>query len=114
MPCANTCSLAPSELPYERVGIETIAHLQENGRVTVMFTAFQGPPRICRLFGRGEVFFYYSNTSTPSLSSMSLSGTVFEFDTPEYNALISADKRQPGSRAVIMVDVYKVSTVRYL
>jgi hypothetical protein len=36
-------------------GIETIAHLRENGRITVMFTAFEGPPRIVRLAGRGEV-----------------------------------------------------------
>ena len=35
-------------------GIETIAHLRENGRITVMFCAFEGPPRIVRLFGRGE------------------------------------------------------------
>src|SRR5215204_1459185 len=36
-------------------GAETIAHLRENGRVVVMFCAFQGPPRILRLHGRGEV-----------------------------------------------------------
>src|SRR3954452_1927092 len=35
-------------------GAETIAHLRENGRVCVMFCAFQGPPRILRLHGRGE------------------------------------------------------------
>lgn len=32
---------------------ETIAHLRENGRITVMFWAFDGPPRIVRLFGVG-------------------------------------------------------------
>jgi hypothetical protein len=36
-------------------GAETIAHLRENGRVVVMLCAFQGPPRILRLHGRGEV-----------------------------------------------------------
>ena len=36
-------------------GAETIAHIRENGRVVVMFCAFQGPPRILRLHGRGEV-----------------------------------------------------------
>ncbi len=36
-------------------GAETIAHLRENGRIVVMFCAFQGPPRILRLHGRGEV-----------------------------------------------------------
>jgi hypothetical protein len=36
-------------------GAETIAHLLDNGRICVMFCAFDGPPRIVRLHGRGEV-----------------------------------------------------------
>jgi Pyridoxamine 5'-phosphate oxidase len=35
-------------------GIETVAHVRENGRLTLMFCAFQGPPRILRLRGRAE------------------------------------------------------------
>ena len=35
-------------------GIETVAHLRENGRIVVMFCAFEGPPKILRLHGRGE------------------------------------------------------------
>ena len=35
-------------------GIETVAHLRENGRIVVMLCAFEGPPRIVRLHGRGE------------------------------------------------------------
>ncbi|MGH7803653.1 MAG: pyridoxamine 5'-phosphate oxidase family protein [Candidatus Binatia bacterium] len=35
-------------------GIETIAHLRENGRITFLFCAFEGPPRLVRLYGRGE------------------------------------------------------------
>jgi Pyridoxamine 5'-phosphate oxidase len=35
-------------------GVETIAHLQENGRIVLMFCAFQGPPKIVRLYGRGS------------------------------------------------------------
>jgi hypothetical protein len=35
-------------------GVETIAHLRENGRIVVMFCAFDGPPRIVRLHGRGR------------------------------------------------------------
>lgn len=35
-------------------GIETIAHLHENGRIVVMFCAFAGPPRIVRLHGKGR------------------------------------------------------------
>jgi predicted pyridoxine 5'-phosphate oxidase superfamily flavin-nucleotide-binding protein len=36
-------------------GTETIAHLRENGRIIVMLCAFEGPPRILRLHGRGRV-----------------------------------------------------------
>jgi len=41
------------------VGVETIAHLRENKRITVMFTAFDKPPRIARLFGTGESRFWH-------------------------------------------------------
>jgi hypothetical protein len=36
-------------------GAETVAHLRENGRIVVMLCAFEGPPRIVRLHGSGEV-----------------------------------------------------------
>jgi predicted pyridoxine 5'-phosphate oxidase superfamily flavin-nucleotide-binding protein len=36
-------------------GAETVAHLRQNGRIVVMLCAFEGPPRILRLHGRGEV-----------------------------------------------------------
>jgi hypothetical protein len=36
-------------------GVETIAHLQENARIVIMFCAFAGPPRIVRLHGMGRV-----------------------------------------------------------
>ncbi len=38
-------------------GVETIAHLRENGRITLMFCAFSGPPKILRLQGRGQAVF---------------------------------------------------------
>jgi hypothetical protein len=34
-------------------GIETVAHLRENGRIVLMFCAFEGPPKIVRLHGHG-------------------------------------------------------------
>ena len=34
-------------------GAETIAHVRENGRIVIMLCAFEGPPRIVRLHGRG-------------------------------------------------------------
>jgi len=36
-------------------GVETIAHLRENGRIVLMFCAFEGPPRIVRIHGCGCV-----------------------------------------------------------
>jgi hypothetical protein len=36
-------------------GVETIAHLRDNGRITFLFCAFEGPPKIVRLYGRGTV-----------------------------------------------------------
>jgi len=69
--------------------VETIAHLREryNGRITLLFVAFEGPPKLARLFGKG---------------------TVYEYGTPEYERLLPV--RRPGSRAVIMIDVHKVGT----
>jgi hypothetical protein len=36
-------------------GAETAAHLKADGRLTIMFCAFDGPPTIMRLYGRGEI-----------------------------------------------------------
>lgn len=41
-------------LDFVGSGAETMAHLRENGRICLMFCAFDGPPRIVRLHGRGE------------------------------------------------------------
>lgn len=38
-------------------GVETVAHLRDNGRIVVMFCAFTGPPRIVRLHGHGHAVF---------------------------------------------------------
>ena len=40
-------------LDYFGSGAETIAHLRQNGRITLMFCAFTGPPKIVRLHGTG-------------------------------------------------------------
>src|SRR3954449_13611318 len=50
--------MGPREVAYLDLvgsGAETAAHLQENGRIVIMLCAFDGPPRILRLHGRGEV-----------------------------------------------------------
>jgi hypothetical protein len=44
-------------LDYSGSGAETVAHLRENGRIVVMLCAFDGPPKIVRLHGAGEVVF---------------------------------------------------------
>jgi hypothetical protein len=52
------CILSPTQvayLDYVGSGAETIAHLRENGRIVIMFCAFEGPPTIVRLYGTGEV-----------------------------------------------------------
>src|SRR5436305_14207435 len=57
-PIGSLRILGPHRVAYLDVigsGAETIAHLRENGRIVLMFCAFDGPPRIVRLHGRGEV-----------------------------------------------------------
>lgn len=70
-------------------GVETIAHLRDNGRITIMLCAFEGKPLIVRLHGRGEVL------------------PVCE---PEADALLSRFGSYPGARSVIRVRVDRVST----
>jgi predicted pyridoxine 5'-phosphate oxidase superfamily flavin-nucleotide-binding protein len=68
-------------------GSETIAHLRENGRIVVMFCSFEGAPQIVRLHGRGRVV----------LPTDAEWATYDQFP----------DKL--GSRAIIVVDVTRVS-----
>ncbi len=74
-------------------GIETVAHLRENGRICVMLCAFDGPPKIVRLHGTGRVTF----ATDPG----------FEAAITPFGA--AAESRRPQSRAVITVDVTRVS-----
>ena len=71
-------------------GVETIAHVQENGRIVIMFCAFAGPPRIVRLHGRGRVVF----TDAPDFAELAV--------------------RFPGGagvgvRSIIDIDVHRVA-----
>jgi predicted pyridoxine 5'-phosphate oxidase superfamily flavin-nucleotide-binding protein len=70
-------------------GVETIAHLRDNGRITIMLCAFDGKPLIVRLYGRGE---------------------VLPIGEPEADALMSHFGSFPGARSVIQVRVDRVST----
>ena len=50
--------LGPRSIAYVDTGgsgIETVAHLKDNGRITLMLCAFDGPPKIFRFYGKGDV-----------------------------------------------------------
>jgi hypothetical protein len=74
-------------------GNETISHIYEpgNNRVTIMLNAFEGPPRIMRLFGHGR---------------------VIENGAPGFDEFVKAQKVDciPGTRSIILVDIHQVGT----
>ena len=70
-------------------GNETAAHLDQNGRLTLMFCAFEGSPKILRLYCRGRVVTRAS---------------------AEWAERIAAFPAIPGVRQVIVADVYEVQT----
>ncbi len=69
-------------------GIETVAHLRENGRLTVMFCAFEGRPRILRLSGRGR---------------------VVEPGDPEWATVSAGFSALPGARSVVVLQVDRIA-----
>jgi hypothetical protein len=84
--------LSPNTVAYLDLtgsGVETIAHLKENGRIILMFCAFQGPPKILRLHGRGRV--------------------LEPFD-PEYGNVAALFPAYESARSVIVVELERVST----
>ena len=83
--------LGPNSVAYLDLtgsGIETVAHIRQNGRVTIMFCAFEGRPLIVRLYGRGR---------------------VVEPGDPEWGRLIADFPEYPGVRSVILVEVERVA-----
>ena len=84
--------LGPNRVTYLDLtgsGAETVAHVRQNGRITLLFCAFDGKPNLLRLYGRGSV----AEPGDPA------------FD--EVAALVPPNK---GARAAIVVDVDRVST----
>lgn len=77
-------------LDYFGSGAETIAHLRENGRIVVMFCAFNGPPKIVRLHGQGAALL----ADDPRFAELWPA-----FETQERHAV----------RSIIVVDVTRVS-----
>ena len=84
--------LAPDRVAYLDLtgsGNETSAHLQENGRITLMFCAFQEPASILRLYGQGQ--------------------TVLPGDS-EWEALAALFPSTPGTRQIIVAQIDRVQT----
>lgn len=75
-------------LDFNGSGVETIAHLKENGRIVLMFCAFQGPPNIYRLYGHGR---------------------VVEQHEPEFAALAQNFPAHENARSIILVEVDRVT-----
>jgi Pyridoxamine 5'-phosphate oxidase len=84
--------LSPNRVGYLDLtgsGNETSAHLQENGRITFLFCAFQGNARILRLYGQGY--------------------TVLP-DSPDWNSFYPLFSPLPGCRQIIIADIERVQT----
>jgi len=89
---ATFVELNPRQVAYLDLtgsGAETIAHLRENGRIVLMFCAFEGPPNIVRIHGTAQV--------------------VARSDE-RFAELLARFPAREGARAVILVDVKRVST----
>jgi hypothetical protein len=69
-------------------GVETMAHLKENGRITIMFCAFEGPANIVRLYGKGE---------------------AVQFDDPRFPELLKLFPAFEKARAIVTVKLDRVS-----
>jgi hypothetical protein len=84
--------LGPNRVAYLDLtgsGVETVAHLRENGRVTLMACAFEGNPRISRIYGLG---------------------TVHAVGTTGFDELAGKFPELPGRRAIIDIAVERVTT----
>jgi Pyridoxamine 5'-phosphate oxidase len=83
--------LGPKRVAYLDVtgsGVETIAHLKENGRIVLMFCAFQGPPKIVRLHGHGR---------------------AIEPHQPEFAVLSAHFHAYDSVRSIIVVEITRVA-----
>jgi hypothetical protein len=84
--------LGPMEVAYQDYtgsGAETAAHLRENGRIIIMFCAFDGAPQVVRLHGRGEIV-------TPNHA--------------RFGEMAAHFPANPGTRCIVHVEVARVST----
>jgi hypothetical protein len=83
--------VGPRQLAYldgAGSGIETVAHLRENGRIVLMMCAFEGSPRIVRFHGRGE---------------------VVDPTDARFPALLASFPPYPSTRSIILIDVDRIA-----
>lgn len=83
--------LGPRQVAYLDLtgsGVETIAHLRENGRIVIMFCALAGAPKIVRFHGQGE---------------------VLEPHHPDFAPLRPCFPDLPGVRSIIRINVQRIS-----
>ena len=95
-PIGALAVLGPRRIAYLDVhgsGTETIAHLRENGRICVMLCAFEGPPRIVRLHGRGEAVL----TGDPRYEELHAAADFADASLPE------------ARRSVVVVELTRIS-----
>ena len=69
-------------------GVETIAHLRQNGRIVIMFCSFDGAPNILRLWGEGD---------------------IVEPGDKEWESLRAMFPEMPGARSVIRVRISRIA-----
>jgi hypothetical protein len=74
---------------YNGSGVETIAHLRENGRIVLMFCAFEGPPKIMRLHGKGR---------------------AVGPEEPEFTELLSSFSPLLAVRSIIVADISRIAS----
>ncbi|KAK6349532.1 hypothetical protein TWF696_005817 [Orbilia brochopaga] len=113
LPTASLAIPNPNTLLYidsTGSGCETISHLYENGRITILFLSFDASPRIMRLFCRGRVV----EKGTPEYQSLLPHlGRVDSKSTSDGDAINSSnsgDSGMPTARAIIHCDIFKVQT----
>jgi hypothetical protein len=75
-------------------GAETVAHLRQNGRICVMLCAFQGPPRILRMHGRGTVL-------APGCDRYDRMAATFD--------VAAVPTAEHAARSIILVEVQRIA-----
>jgi len=83
--------ISPTRVAYADLGgsgIETVAHVRENGRITIMFCAYEGPALILRLYGKAQ---------------------VMQFDEPGFDKELSFFPGIDRARNIVFIDVERIA-----